>query len=134
LPSVEVIKELTRDQIINIYRGEFWNVGFFEKIVEQRICNYIFDMCISHGFKQAIILVQRAGWAAIHHYNYVEDDGSMGINTLTVINLWSNGNLLLYSFISSLCAERAGYCRLLVAIDALNKEFLDGWLRRCYRI
>jgi hypothetical protein len=33
----------------------------------------------------------------------------------------------------ALMAEHAGFCRLLAEIRPKDREFLNGWLKRCYR-
>jgi len=127
LLNSEHVKALTQDQILWIYRGEFWEQMPFEMIVDQQVCNYIFDCCILHGIHQGIKLVQRAIWASYVQINYVIDDGILGHNTLFAIN--HLGEFLLFS----LRSERAGYVRLIAHERTKDKEFLDGWLERCYR-
>lgn len=124
----ETIIDMTLDQAKKIYLGEFWSAAPFDKIENQGIANYVFDMAINMGVAQAIKILQRAIWAALSNYNYVVDDGVMGEKTLKAVQ--EAGDLLRHT----LPSERAGYYRLLVDKFPKNKEFLHGWLTRCYRI
>lgn len=129
--SVCDIENMTREQAIRIYEGEFWSEAPFEKISDMDICDYVFDMCVLHGTSQAIKLLQRALWAVgwnIHAYNVV-DDGVLGQHTLAAIDAVDCHQLK-----TALCAERAGFVRLLVAINPKDREFFNDWITRCYRI
>lgn len=128
----ENLKDLTLTQAGLIYRGEFWEHAEFEKIPSQNLCNYLFDCCIQHGMGQGIKLLQRAIWAATFTKDIVSDDGILGEKTLNVILTWQTsypGTIL-----AALRSERAGLMRLLAQERNKDKEFLDGWLNRAYRI
>lgn len=122
------IRELILDQAIFIYRGEFWEGKRFEEIGLQSLCNYIFDMCVMHGHVQAIKLTQRAIWAAMLDHKTIRDDGILGTKTLGAIN--SIGHDLLYPLI----AVRASYCHLLAQLRPSDRNKLNGWFNRCYRV
>lgn len=124
----QTIRDLTRDQAIILYRSEFWETAPFEKIQNQMLANYIFDMVINHGMSQAIKLTQRATWAAQKKKDYIKDDGDLGKFTLQAINQAS------FMLIPAMMAQRDGFYRRLVALNPTRKVFLDGWLNRCYRI
>lgn len=122
------IKALTKEQVALIYYQEFWRAAPFEKILNDRIANYVFDCCVHHGVAVGIRLLQRALWASFSRIGYVADDGILGLMTL------KGANEATFMLLSALPAERAGYCRLLAAKQAKNEVFLNGWLTRCYRI
>lgn len=124
----KTIKELTIDQAKLIYRGEFWEHASFEKIMNQKLANYIFDMCVNFGMAQGIKLTQRAICACQKKRDYVKDDGILGAYTIQGINQASF--ILMYALV----AQRDGFYRRLVALKPEKKEFLDGWLNRCYRV
>jgi lysozyme family protein len=126
--TVNVIRELHVEQARNIYRGEFWEAAPFESVTDQLVCNYCLDMAVHHGINEAVKLVQRASWAVYRKRSYIRDDGIMGSGTLEVLNDLGD------SFLPVLIAMRASYCRLLVEIRPKDKDFLDGWLDRCYKI
>ena len=118
---VDDVKGLSQERAVAIYRGEFWDSAPFEGIKNQHRANYIFDCCVNHGLGTGIKMVQRACWV-IHSDFPLKDDGIMGEKTLFAIN---NVSLLMIS----LMATRAEFMR------GLGKgEFLNGWLKRCYRI
>lgn len=121
------VSKITLAQAKDIYYKEFWLKAPFTSLWNQRIANYVFDCCIMHGIDTGITILQRAVWAVLG-YRYIEDDGFMGAKTLAAVQ--QAGFLLTYS----LAAERANYCRTLALTNHKNTEFLNGWLKRCYRI
>lgn len=129
--QVDDIRNLTRDQAILIYEGEFWDQAPFAQLEEPLFCSYVFDMCVNHGIAQGIKILQRAIWAVYEKREYagITDDGILGTDTLHQCDVISGSDLR-----TALVAERAGYMRLLAAINPKDKEFLNGWLDRCYRI
>lgn len=112
-----------------LYRVFFWNRAYLSLIKFQGVATYVFDMCVHHGIKQAVKILQRALWAAHADILFIEDDGIIGKKTLNAVNETVSDFLLM-----TLRAERAGFCRLLAATRPKDKEFLDGWLKRCYFI
>ena len=126
--NITTIRELTIDQAKLIYKGEFWDQAPFVDIRNPYLCNYIFDMAVLHGLSTAFRLVQRALWASKMKYMTLLDDGIMGSKTLRAIN--EAEPICLQKI---LMAERAGYMRLLVNDRPQEKEFLNGWLKRCYQ-
>lgn len=122
------IRELTIDQAKLIYRGEFWEAVPFEKIQNQQLCNYIFDMCVNHGIAQGTKLTQRAVWACQKTVNFIKDDGVLGSKTVAAINHCS------FMLIVAMMGQRDGFYRRLVALNPSRKGDLHGWLNRCYRI
>ena len=126
--TVDDVKEMTVDQAKNIYRGQFWEAVSGEKIEAQILATYLLDMAVLHGTAAAIKLAQRGSWAVYHKLEYIKADGVLGQKTLEMLNDLGS------SFIPVLIAMRASYCRLLVEINPKDREFLNGWLDRCYRI
>lgn len=123
------IRDLTVDNAKFIYLNEFWYTLPFEKIQNQQLCTYLFDMIVNMGQSQAVKLTQRALWAFYKKRYYIIDDGILGSRTLDELN--QAGELLLLPLMS----ERAGYYRLLAAVyPEIHKGELNGWLNRCYTI
>lgn len=122
------VKLMTIDQAKLIYKNEFWAHNPYYQIINQRVCNYVFDAAVNMGPATAIKIVQRALWALNKQINFVADDGILGAKTLDAIN---NAGFLLCG---PLLAERAGYYRQLAASNPDQKKFIDGWLNRAYRI
>lgn len=121
----QTIKELTKEEVENIYQQYFWN-KILEQVNNQDVCNYIFDFLINANPRVAYQAVQRALWSLMQDRS-IKDDGILGNITLDKINYF--GKLLL----PPLRAERAGYYRLLVAEHSDQIVFLNGWFNRCYR-
>lgn len=132
-PTLDDVRNLTHGQAALIYRGEFWEQAHFEKIENQNICNYIFSTSVLHGITQGIKTAQRAIWAVMLDKDFIADDGILGKITLFNINLLGKDRELFECFKTALCAEHAGFCRLLVEIRSKDREYLNGWLERCYR-
>lgn len=130
--SVADIRELRPEQAELIYKCEFWDNVRYHEITSDGIATYIFDMAVLHGESQAIKITQRAAWAMSFSANYLIDDGILGDKTISYLNdLTIEGR---YTFLRLLMAERAGFMRLICVENPRNREFLDGWLNRCYRI
>jgi lysozyme family protein len=128
------IKNLTQAQAVMIYRHEFWEAAHIDQLVDFVVAGYVLDMCVLHGIGQGIKILQRATWAAMGVYEYIEDDGIMGKQTVLVVNQICSSPLTHEDLIVALCAERAGFCRMLAEIRPKDRENLHGWLKRCYRI
>lgn len=128
--TVKSIEEMSHDQAIAIYFGEFWEPIPLFKIQNQDIANYVFDCCVHHGQSRGIKILQRALWAAYKKKGIVADDGILGNKTLGAI-----GVVTPY-LLSCLMAERAGYIRSIAnGSDGsdISEEFINGWLNRAYR-
>jgi lysozyme family protein len=120
-------EDLTLRAAIAIYREFMWNDDY-ETILDQGICNYIFDMAVHHGAAQTHKLVQRACWACGADRGKVKDDGVFGPLTIASVN--ANACIIM----APLRAHRDAFMRLLVEKYPANKEFLLGWLNRVYRV
>lgn len=129
--TVNDIENLTSPQAELVYKFAFWDQAPFDKIQDQDICNYLFDCAVLHGINQAVKLIQRALWSVYRNINYqsIIDDGLLGDGTIGLINATTTRSIFM-----ALMAERAGLMRLIVAERPKDREFLNGWLERCYRI
>ncbi len=124
----EVVRNLTMEQAVLIYHGEFWDKAPFEEIKSPQVGNYIFSMAVWHGLGNAIKIVQRAVWAALFEINVIEEDGIFGGKTLRYVNLVD------FNFLYPLVAEHAAYVRNILEKNSKDGVFKNGWLSRCYRI
>ena len=125
----DTIRHLTIPQARLIYQFEFWLKAPFSSIKNQRIANYVFDCAVHHGIADGIKILQRATWDVMGQYRFIDDDGVMGRMTLGAMDVVGVEGL-----IHALPAERASHCRVEAIRRVENKEFLNGWLKRCYRI
>jgi lysozyme family protein len=113
------IKNLTRDQAMQIYFVDFWSKGAYEKINDENLAVKLFDLAVNVGISHANRLIQRALRST---GITVVEDGIVGAITLAAINKSDATDLL-----AALKSEAAGYYRLIA-----QKEFITGWLNRAY--
>ena len=126
--DADTIRNLTKDQAVKLYFSEFWQKADFEKITNLNSAKYIFDMSVNSGLSRAVKIAQRACCAIARCPTYLKQDGIMGTQTLAAIN---HAALALASV---MIAERCGFFRVLVARDARQSVFLNGWLNRAHNI
>lgn len=140
-PSID-IKNLTREQAIEIYRKEYWepNLDVLEcwnpvgcaiyHFFLNEIPNRLFDSIINTGRNTTIKLLQRALNVSTSYA--VQDDGVFGPQTKTSIISCARKDNEWKEFLSSFKSERAAYYRVLAAKDPSQEKFLKGWLTRAY--
>jgi lysozyme family protein len=121
----QTIIELKQYQASDIYHGEFWSHAPFEKIGNQEVANFVFDMAINMGISPAIKCLQRALWSVRKRRDLV-DDGILGEKTLSAIQLCG------FLVLPAMRSERAGYYRLIAQNNVEEQNNLNGWLRRAY--
>ena len=122
----ETIRGLVLDQAKFIYRGEFWDEAPFQEIECQKVCTYLFDMCVNLGVSQAVKLLQRSICAASHDRSLCRDDGLLGVGTIGYVNYFGE------QLVPILMGLRAEFYRALVAAHPHQSVNLKGWLNRCY--
>lgn len=106
------IKELTREQAINIYRKEFWNNIDGDKLPDS-IAFQVLDAAVNHGCGNAIRFLQRAIGVA--------DDGHFGPLSHARLRIFHPGDaVLLFN------AERLDFYTKLSTF----KDFGRGWTKR----
>lgn len=133
-PMVADVEHLTQAQAELIYATEYWALAPFEAIHYQPLANYVFSMCVLHGMAQGMKVLQRATWAVTGILDWLPDDGIMGRRTINGVNSILANEHVRDILIAALMAEHAGFVRLLVELKPKDGKFLNGWLRRCYRI
>lgn len=130
-PNEDTIRNLKEEQAHNIYHGEFWENCPFDKIQNQQLCNYVFDMAINMGISPAVKCLQRACWAAWGDKSILVEDGILGPKTLHLINnSWSHWQDIL----SAMRSERAGTYKLIVCKKPDQQANINGWLNRAYGV
>ncbi|HTD21840.1 MAG TPA: glycosyl hydrolase 108 family protein [Terriglobales bacterium] len=116
------IKNLTVEQAAQIYERDFWEKIHGGKIQDQALANKLFDLAVNMGVGRAIRLLQEAsGLCGLP----LKEDGVMGTQTLTVINMCNSGALLL-----EFKALASSYYRELAHVHPALQRFLGGWLKR----
>lgn len=118
------IRNLTREQAIEIYRQDFWLRWGYDRIRDLGVATKVFDMAVNMGPRRAHRLLQQAlGWVGYP----VVVDGILGSETLTATNAVDPGRLL-----EALRMLAARYYWELVRADHRRSKFLAGWLARAY--
>lgn len=124
----QTINGLVVEQAKFIYQGEFWDGNNFEAIGVQRVCNYVFDMCVNMGTAQGIKLVQRTLCAAAIERGILKDDGILGERTMSMINHYGA------SLLPFLVLSRLDFYILITELHPKEKVNLNGWTNRCFNI
>lgn len=121
-PGVNV-RELTRDQAIEIYWQRYWLGRGYERLPEP-VAIKVFDLAVNIGDQTAVLCLQRALRACGIR---VKADGLPGPETCGAA-----GRADAAALMAALRSEAAGEYRLRVARDAGQAAFRDGWLNRAY--
>lgn len=107
------IRNLTKEQAIEIYKRDYWK-SYLDEIDFPISCK-LFDASVNMGHKQANKLLQRAIW--------VEVDGKIGPKTISTIQSTKD---IVNKFIS----ELESFYTNLATTKPKFQVFLKGWLRR----
>jgi lysozyme family protein len=110
------ITNLTWDQAKAAYFLRYWIAGKCDKL-PARVAVLHFDGCVNHGTGRAAKFLQQAAG--------VTADGAIGPATLTKVKLIDQ-----FTLCSNICNQREQFYRAIVANDASQARFLNGWLRR----
>lgn len=116
------IKNLTAQEISDLYFTDWWQKYPFAQLNDQNVANKLFDMAVNMGTHQAVTLFQRAinGCGPM-----VLCDGHMGPVTLAAANGVDPVALL-----EGMREEAERFYRTLAIEKPSNAKFLDGWLER----
>ncbi len=121
-PEVNV-RELTREQAIEIYWQRYWLSRGYERLPEP-VAIKVFDLAVNLGDQMAILCLQRALRACGIR---IKVDGLLGPETCGAA-----GRSDVAALTAAIRSEAAGEYRLRVARDASQAAFRDGWLNRAY--
>ena len=123
----EDVRNFTREQAIELYEEEFWKPSQAEKLPEE-IREIYFDMCVNHGQRNAVKILQCAVNAKGGN---LDVDGAIGPNTIKACS-----NLKLWE----VQVERSGFYWNLVFVGSFygkrnsQEKFIRGWIRRCFNL
>jgi lysozyme family protein len=110
------IKNITRNQAIEIYFKDYWKPMNLLDIYDENLVLQIFDMGVNAGKRSAIKMAQRIVEA--------EPDGIIGPETLGLVNNYEGDLVDLYR------QERKKYYFTLARRKPQMQVFLKGWIRR----
>src|SRR5690606_26823429 len=120
------IRNLTREQAIEIYRSDWWERYGYDRIKSLDVATKVFDLAVNMGPAAAHRCLQRALHAC--GQRHVVIDGLIGSQTITACNQVKPKAALL----SALRAEAASHYRSLVERRPELARFERGWLNRAY--
>jgi lysozyme family protein len=109
------IRNLTREDAVQIYQDDYWNKFQYGDITSQRVATKLFDSAVNMGPVRAVRLLQLAV--------NVQADGVLGVQTINAVNAADESNLM-----DEFKAQLAKYY-----CDLGKPEFMLGWLRRAVR-
>lgn len=119
------IKNLTRDQAIEIYHRDWWEKYQYGKIENLKVATKVFDLSVNMGPAQAHMILQGA-------VNFVIDsglkvDGILGPKTLAATNAVDAEKVR-----QVMRYKAAEFYYSLAKKRKESREFLLGWLNRAY--
>ena len=117
-PSVD-IKNLTREQAIEIYRHDFWDKSNLGLLTDEKVASKVFDIGVNMGVSIPIRFLQ--------DIVNVKEDGILGTTTAEKINLNEPGYIV----------QELRKCQILRYADIVIKnpiqlKFLKGWINRAF--
>ena len=108
------------NEISDIYRLLYWKAVHGDKL-PRPVDLVVFDAAVNHGPRQAILFLQRAVGA--------EDDGVIGPQTIAAVQADLKAGLSV-SVAAAIIVMRREFYERLVARDATQAKFLNGWNNR----
>lgn len=112
------------------YARRFYFTEFWEKYDMQSLPSLLgprmLSFAVNAGWQDAVKLLQRALWASTGIE--LKDDGVLGPKTWAALEESSNIDVL-----RAYRSEQACHYRIQAILDASQKVFLTGWLRRSYK-
>ena len=115
------IKNLTKEQAIEIYKKDYWDKNRVESLPEN-LWHIFFDMCVNMGRGTAVKILQRA---AVNKGKDIEVDGGMGPATLKALDGVETERVRAY---------RVKYYADLVTSKPEQDKFYFGWFRRSMEV
>jgi lysozyme family protein len=110
------IKNLTRNQAIEIYFRDYWSKMKLQGINDENLILHVFDMGVNAGIRSSIKMVQRLVKA--------EADGVIGPQTEGLINNYPG------DIVGDYKAQRKMYYFSIARRNENLEVFLGGWLNR----
>jgi hypothetical protein len=119
------VKQLTKEQIEQIYGTEYYDKRNINEIKNERIANAVFDMGVMSNFNNVVKIVQKTLNESMGENLTI--DGKFGDNTINVLNNISSNEIGI--FMQNLKNNRIGYLRGLSGWEKYGK----GWANRTNR-
>ena len=112
------IKNLSKEEAVNIYYNNYWNPSRAEKLPNDIKATY-FDMCVNMGQRQPVLILQQA--INSRKVNKIKEDGVIGNITIENAGRVSKKRLQAY---------RCLFYGKLVVQKPDQERFYYGWYKR----
>ena len=126
VPRETDVRDLTKQQAMDIYKAFYWQPLKLEKICSQSVANKILEVSVNVGLHWGTVIFQRAVHSSTGEE--LKEDGKLGPKTLVAINNAPSGALL-----ASARSEQAGYYRCIITKSPSQSCFAAGWFARAYK-
>ena len=121
------IKNLTREQAIDIYRERYWLHHIYDAIEDQSLATKVFDLAVNMGHRAAHRLLQKTlRKFKAHHGLDIKIDGILGSRTLYAAN-WPDER---EELLAELRIQAAVYYVNLIVRKPGLVRFAYNWMRR----
>ena len=117
--TAEDVKSLSKSDYDRVFKRNYWDVCYGDKIINQSVANLLVDFAYNSGCSKAIKKIQKVVGT--------KEDGIIGKNTLAAINNFKQGQWVLFD---KLKIARITYLNDIVKNDPKQEVNLKGWLRR----
>lgn len=105
------------DEIVRLYKKNYWDKLKCDIITDNRVAHYLFDYSVNCGVTKAA--------KGIQSILRITVDGVIGNQTVNAINKTNSKQLL-----NALMEERGNYYNKLVSKNPSQKKHIKGWLKR----
>lgn len=120
-PTVEGLRNLTKEQAGKIYKIEYWDTIFGDEISFQPLADIVFDFYVNAGHHAIELLFNVLNSQGGHF------DVRTTLHSAVIDSLRYHDILQVYSEYRE---GRKGYYRALAHRHPVNRRFLKGWLNR----
>lgn len=124
-----------RPYLLEFYRANFWHRVAGDRIPDQDLANWLYDMAVNAGVGAAVSqlqwslnLLNRGG----RDYKDIEVDGGMGDKTLEALDAYlaKRGNAGKFALLTLLFAGQVDAWSELAIKDPSQESNMNGWLNR----
>lgn len=115
-PTKEEMQLMPKSVAKQIYRAKFWNAIEGDLIQNQAVANILYDGRVNHG---------RTGVKLMQRVLNVNDDGSVGPQTLNAINTGNSADIY-----NRYKAARKNFYEYLIQQNPQYEVFRNGWMNR----
>lgn len=119
------IKNLTKEQAVEIYYLDYWQAYHCDKI-SPAFALFLFDAVVNHRPKTAVKFLQQTVNVTV--------DGIIGNQTITALNLQRADASYIHKALIRALAFRADFYHDLCVENPAQERFLMGWLRRLFSL